>query len=137
MRRNGAKMGRSSVDLQLANNFDLALVSVGQLSHEKVRRVKLRGVVDSDTTRLVLPKKIVQELGLQEYADGRQATGPLVDNVFLELQGRSSAFKASVEPNRDSALIGAIVLEDLDFLVDSTHQRLVPRDPKRILSEAE
>src|SRR5690348_4078974 len=124
MRRNGAKMGRSSVDLQLANNFDLALVSVGQLAREKVRRVKLRGVVDSGATRLVLPKKIVQELGLQEtgkvdvkYADGRQATGPLVDNVFLELQGRSSAFKTSVEPNRDSALIGAIVLEDLDFLV--------------------
>jgi hypothetical protein len=31
----------------------------------------------------------------------------------------------------------AIVLEDLDFLVDCTAQRLVPRDPKQIISVAE
>ena len=35
------------------------------------------------------------------------------------------------------ALIGAIVLEDLDLLVDCTNQRLVPRDPKYVVSEIE
>jgi predicted aspartyl protease len=137
-------MGRFSVDVELANNLDLALATVGLLEPQKVRRVRLRGVVDSGATRLVLPKKVVHELGLREtgkirvqYADGRRATRPVVDNVHVELQGRASVFKASVEPRRQSALIGAIVLEDLDFLVDSTHQRLVPRDPKMILSEAE
>jgi hypothetical protein len=53
------------------------------------------------------------------------------------LQGRDSIFKAAVEPKRDTALIGAIVLEDLDFLVDCEKQRLVPRDPRFIVSEAE
>ena len=43
----------------------------------------------------------------------------------------------NVEPGRESALIGAIVLEDLDFLVDCAGQRLVPRDPKHIISEVE
>jgi len=144
MKGDGGRMGRFSVDLQLANNLDLALVSVGQLDSKSVRRVNLRGVVDSGATRLVLPKKTVEKLGLQEtgklavrYGYGRRAIGPLVDNVYLELQGRSSVFKASVEPGRDSALIGAFVLEDLDFLVDATHQRLVPRDPKMIMSEIE
>jgi hypothetical protein len=60
-----------------------------------------------------------------------------VDNVHVTLLGRSSVFKAALEPKRDSALIGAVVLEDLDFLVDAAHQQLVPRHPKMIVSEAE
>jgi hypothetical protein len=35
-----------------------------------------------------------------------------------------------VEPRRRTALIGAIVLEDLDLLVDSTNECLIPRDPR-------
>jgi hypothetical protein len=46
-------------------------------------------------------------------------------------------FNAVVEPDRDSALIGAIVLEDLDFTIDCTRQTLAPRDPKQIISEIE
>jgi predicted aspartyl protease len=137
-------MGRFSVEVQLSNNLDMALASVGQIAPKDVQRVKLRAVVDSGATRLVLPRNVVQNLGLKEtgkigvtYADGRRATRPLVDNVHLEMLGRSSVFKARIEPGRDWALIGAIVLEDLDFLVDATRQRLVPRDPKMILSEVE
>ena len=43
------------------------------------------------------------------------------------MAGRESVFNAIVEPDRESVLIGAIVLEDLDFLVDCVGQRLVPR----------
>ena len=57
--------------------------------------------------------------------------------VHLCYAERDSVFNAIVEPARDSALIGAIVLEDLDLMVDCTGQRLVPRDPKQIISEAE
>ena len=35
----------------------------------------------------------------------------------------------------DAALIGAIVLEDLDFLVECIKQCLVPRDPDYVVSE--
>lgn len=62
-------------------------------------------------------------------------TGGLARTVHGQVD--LSVFKAMVEPRRTEALVGAIVLEDLDFLVDSTHQRLVPRDPKMIISEAE
>jgi hypothetical protein len=40
-----------------------------------------------------------------------------------------------VEPNRDDALIGAIVLEDLDMLADSVTGTCHPRDPDHIISE--
>jgi predicted aspartyl protease len=137
-------MGRVAVEVEVANNIDVARASCGDIAPEQIRRLKVRGVVDTGATRLVLPKQVVDGLGLKptgkagvRYADGRQAVRPVVDNVQVTLLGRSSVFKAAVEPKRESALIGAVVLEDLDFLVDSTHQRLVPRDPKMIISEAE
>ena len=61
----------------------------------------------------------------------------MATDVHLTYAGRGSVFDAVVEPDRDSALIGAIVLESLDLLADCTTQTLVPRDPERITSEIE
>jgi hypothetical protein len=52
-------------------------------------------------------------------------------------KGRQDIFSAIVEPTRKEAMIGAIVLEDLDFLVDCQNQRLVPSDPRFIISPIE
>ena len=137
-------MGRFAVGIELANNRDLLKAEDGELPEEKVRRIQIRGVVDTGASRLVIPKSVVEQLGLKvtgkvgvRYADGRRAVRSVVDNVHVSLLGRSSVFKATVEPKRDSVLIGAIVLEDLDFLVDPQQERLLPRDPKMIISEAE
>ncbi|MBI3464605.1 MAG: aspartyl protease family protein [Planctomycetes bacterium] len=142
--RGTRRMGRFAVGIELANNRDLLKAEDGELPDEKVRRVRIRGVVDTGASRLVIPKTVVEQLGLKvtgkvgvRYADGRRAVRSVVDNVHVSLLGRSSVFKATVEPKRDSVLIGAIVLEDLDFLVDPQHERLLPRDPKMIISEAE
>jgi predicted aspartyl protease len=143
-RRRSKRMGRFAVDVELTNNRDLLKAEDGELPAQQVRRVRIRGVVDTGATRLVIPKRMADQLGLKvtgkvgvRYADGRRAIRPVVDNVHLTLLGRSSVFKAAIEPKRASALIGAIVLEDLDFLVDPQNEQLMPRDPKMIISEAE
>lgn len=135
-------MGCFWVEFELANNFDVMKAAAGELPSREVRRVRIRGLVDTGATRLVLPLAVVKQLGLPEtdkiavrYADGRRTMRPLVDNVHVTLLGRTSVFKASVEPRRDSALIGAFVLEDLDFVVDPANERLVPRDPKMLTAE--
>ena len=137
-------MGRFSVEFEVANYRDLVQMQQGTLKPAKVRRVTIRGVVDPGATRLVLPKAVVKKLGLPtkrkikvRYADGRTGTRDLVDDAYVEIQGRYDSFSAVVEPKRTSALIGAIVLEDLDFVVDCTLQKLVPRDPRFIVSEIE
>jgi predicted aspartyl protease len=137
-------VGRFYVEVELANNDDMAEVRRGSLDAAEVRRVKVKGLVDSGATRLVLPQAIAKKLGLESqtkvkvrYADRRTAERPLVEGVYLELMGRHSVFNACVEPKREAALIGAIVLEDLDFLVDCTKGRLYPRDPDYVVSEAE
>jgi predicted aspartyl protease len=137
-------MGRFSVEVELTNNSDLTAADLGVIPPESVRRVKIRGVVDSGATRLVLPAIVADQLGLKasgttnvRYADGRRADRAIVRNVQLSYAGRDGVFNAIIEPDRESALIGAIVMEDLDLLIDCTTQRLVPRDPKQIISEVE
>jgi predicted aspartyl protease len=138
------KMGRFKVEVELANNDDLAAVRRGDLAPDKVRRAKILGVVDSGATRLVLPSAVAEQLGVPatgkvkvKYANGGTARRDWVEGVYLELQGRHSVFTATLEPKRDTALIGAFVLEELDFLIDCTKAMLYPRDPKMLVSEAE
>ncbi len=137
-------MSRFAVDVEVANFVDIAEAREGKLDPARVRRTRIKGIVDPGAARLVLPKKVVDDLGLLvvgtttvRYADGRTAERDMVETAYIEIQGRSGAFRASVEPNRTSALIGALVLEDFDFLVDCSKQKLVPRDPKGIISEIE
>jgi predicted aspartyl protease len=145
MNTNGeSDVGRFKVEVKLANNNDVSAAERGNLDPTKIRRLTILGVVDSGAARLVLPESAVKALGLPEsgkvgvrYADGRTAERPRVKGVYLELMGRDGVFTASVEPDRDTALIGAIVLEDLDFLVDCTKGALYPRDPRMVISEAE
>ncbi|MBI4640376.1 MAG: aspartyl protease family protein [Candidatus Tectomicrobia bacterium] len=137
-------MGRFSVELKLTNYRDIVEAGVGIRSFNQIRQVTIRGVVDTGATRLVIPASVVEQLGVAEagmtqvrYADGRVAIRSLVDDVQVELLGRSATFRAAVEPARTSALIGAIVLEELDFIVDCASQALRPRDPNQIISEIE
>ncbi len=70
-----------------------------------------------------------------KFADGRLEPKTVVGDVQLEVQGRSGVFSAVVEPGRTDALIGAIVLEELDFVPDCTRQALLPRDPHGVIAE--
>jgi predicted aspartyl protease len=137
-------VGRFSVEIEIANNDDLALVRRGLLPADKVRRRRIPGTVDSGAAKLVLPQAVVKQLGLPvgtkinvRYADGRTAERRQAEEVYVELLGRHGTFTAIVEPRRKTALIGAIVLEDLDLLVDCQRQRLVPRDPSGPVYEIE
>ncbi len=136
------KMGRFSVEVEVANNTDVIAAELGHLDPAKIRRVKIQGLVDSGASRLVLPPDAVKALGLKStgqvkvrYADDRTQRRPQVEGVYLELLGRHSVFNATVEPKRETALIGAIVLEDLDLVVACNTQQLHPRDPRFVISE--
>jgi predicted aspartyl protease len=137
-------VGRFSVDVELVNDEDVVRAKAGIIPADQIRRATIRGVVDSGATRLVIPVSVAQQLGLEpsgrtdvRYADGRVAERAIAERIRLTYGGRSSIFNAILEPGRESALIGAIVLEDLDFLIDCSGQRLVPRDPHKIISEVE
>ncbi len=133
---------RISVDLEVANGGDLALVRRGLLPPGQVRRETIQGVLNPGVMRLVLPEAVVERLGLPpgdlapvRYADGRRGRPPLVHGVFVRLLGRDGTYSAISDPDRETALIGGIVLGDLDLVVDEKEHRLVPRDPRGPICE--
>ena len=137
-------MGRTTDKVTIKNYVDVFSAASGALDPSRVRTADVLGVVDTGATRLVIPQYVVDQLGLKttgqsgvRYADGRTADRPVAGAVHLTWGGRSSLFSAIVEPERDSAVIGAIVLEDLDLVVDCQRQILAQRDPKRTIFEAE
>src|SRR5437762_706481 len=105
-------MGRFSVEVELANDEDLVRAKDGRIAAQEVRRTRIRGVVDSGATRLVIPESVAKQLGLEvsgsikvRYADGRTADRPIAKRISLAYGGRESVFNAVVEPGRESVLI--------------------------------
>jgi predicted aspartyl protease len=145
MRTKGADgVGRIAMDFEVVNFGDVELARRGLLRADQIRRKTVPGWVDPGATMLVLPKAVANELDLPltdpinvRYADGRRARRRRAQGAYVELLGRGDTFTAIVEPKRDSALIGAIVLEALDLLVDCKQQCLVPRDPSGPVYEIE
>jgi predicted aspartyl protease len=138
------EMGRFSVDFEVANYADIVRAMDGTLKQGKVRRQTVSRVVDPGAAKLVLPQAVVRQLGLPvgdkiavRSADGRRAQRREAKGVYVKLLGRDDTFSAIIEPKREAALIGAMVLEDLDLLVDCRRQRLIPRDPSGPIYEIE
>lgn len=137
-------MGRVTIEAKLTNIRDRNVAEAGHLPADQVRTATLAGVVDTGAVMLVLPEAVAQQLGLTKtgemrvrYADHRTATRDVVGNVEVEIGGRRSVFDAIAEPDRQTALYGAIILERLDLLVDCKTQTLVPRDPDTMITEIE
>jgi hypothetical protein len=129
-------MDRISVDIEVANYGDLVEHRRGDLPAERIRRLKMQGVVGPRTMNTVLPEQVAKQLGLTvvgkvgvTHGGKRSGFRDQVDAVYLTIQGRSGIVTAILDKDRDTALIGAIVLTTLDFVVDLEKQRLVPRDP--------
>jgi predicted aspartyl protease len=133
-----------ATEIELVNHQDAVLAGAGAMPNDQVRRLRIGSIVDTGASHLVIPKAVADALGVPiigetgvRYADSRRAARKIVNDVEVHLLGRNGIFKAIVEPDRKDVLLGAIVLEDMDFIVDCREQKLVPRDPDRILSEIE
>lgn len=137
-------MGRVTAEIVLTNNEDNSLANAGVIPRENVRRVHVTGIVDTGSMHMVIPQALATQLGLPitgqatvRYADHRPGTRDIADQLSVEILGRTGTYRAIVEPDRPTVLIGAIALEDMDFIVDCPLQVLMPRDPEHITSTLE
>ncbi|MFN0093692.1 MAG: retroviral-like aspartic protease family protein [Dehalococcoidia bacterium] len=127
-------MGEVVVEVLLENAFDRHLVRTGVLRPEGVRQLLVEALVDTGATALILPEAVVQTLGLDltgstevEFADGRVTERPIAESVYLSLEGRARGHYCFVGARGARPLLGQIVLESLDLLVDCKNQRLISR----------
>ena len=124
-------MGVVRIKVKLTNAIDEALVSRGLLNSNLLRVYETEALVDTGAVRTVLPKSVVQHLGLRirgqqiaQYANGSEESVGLTEPVIIELEGRETTEATLV--TGDTVLIGQTVLETLDLLVDCRSQRLIP-----------
>ncbi len=125
-------MGKVLVKATIDNLNDLYEVSQGRLQPEQVRRIDVPdALVDTGAMMLSLPRRLVQQLGLQQYRTRKAKTSGGVAElgvfgmVLLTVEGRECRVEVAEIPDDCPVLIGQIPLELLDFLVDPVHQRLV------------
>lgn len=127
-------MGDVYVDVELENYDDRVLVKCGHLDGDSARRETMRLLTDTGATMLVLPEDLVDALGLERvgkivvtYADERKEERPTAGVVTVRVDGRSMETRCVVGPPGSEGLLGQVVLEELDLLVDSARGKLVPR----------
>ncbi|PKO20980.1 MAG: hypothetical protein CVU38_17260 [Chloroflexi bacterium HGW-Chloroflexi-1] len=94
-----------------------------RLKNENV--IEADAKVDTGATLLVIPEAIARELELPvirkqtvKYVNEETAEREVVWGLEVELCGRKGVFEAIVEPKKRYVLIGAVVLESLDLIVE-------------------
>ena len=128
-------MGEIVVSVGLENYVDRSNARSG-VRTEPVRRARVDGVVDTGAVMLVLPRNVVERLGLDPlrtavvtYADERRDERPVAGPVAVEVCDRFMVTECVVDPPSSEALIGRIVLEALDLIADCANRTLTPRTP--------
>jgi len=111
---------------------------------EPEKSVEVDAVIDTGATMLVLPQDVVEELGLRKigerrvrYANNQIQIKPVYRGVILELKGRDGIFDVLGEVEGSEPLVGQIVLEALDLIVDPITKTVIPnpRSPDMPMTE--
>jgi len=135
-------VGEVKVQVTLENTTDRELIARGILTEEDVRSFDIAVVADTGAVLLVLPQDEVEALGLREirkavvrYADERTEERSVAGPVTVRVNGRGATVDCIVGPPNSEPLLGQVVLEITDMLVDPLPQKLIPRPESPFLPE--
>lgn len=127
-------MGEVKVFIELENTADRMCQKRGILKENEVRIYCTEGLVDTGAVMLMLPQDIVEKLGLEivrtaivTYADERKEEIKVASPVTIKIKDRFMNTDCFVGKPLSEPLIGQVVLETLDLIVDSAKQSLTVR----------
>ena len=125
-------MGKVLVSATIENLDDLFGAEKGRLPANQVRRVDVTdALVDTGATGLLVPQKLIAQLGLDQIRvrTAKTIVGQTPLRVFravrLTVQGRDCVLDVSEVPDDCSVMIGQIPLESMDWVVDPKNQKLI------------
>jgi len=127
-------MGEIIVKMELENYLDRTLFEEKKLEFSDVRKWQMDGLVDTGSTMLMLPQEVVEILGLRTirnaivtYADERSETRKVAGGLYIKIGERGMNAECMVGQPKSEALIGQIIMESLDLIVDPKNRKLSPR----------
>jgi len=130
--RRGCDMGKVIEKIKVINVF------------EPGREIELEAVIDTGATMLVLPQNVIDKLNLRKmrevkvrYANNRTEIKSIYGVVTVEMCGRAGEFNVLAEPEGAQPLVGQIILEQLDLIVDPSTRKVIPnpRSPEMPMVE--
>ena len=127
-------MGEIVVDVGLENVGDRELAKAGYLHEADVRHATVQAVADTGAVMLALPEDVVERLGVDvvgsvacAYADGRRGNRSVAGPLTVRIGDRSMPANCVVMPAGTDALVGQVVMEQLDLVADCATRTLGPR----------
>jgi len=124
-------MGKIITSLTITNRLDEAKAKDGLIKVEQIRSIKLDNVlVDTGATTLALPKKYIEQLGLEKLKTVAvsTATGIYERSIYrdatINLCDRIGTFECIEISNESQPLLGVIPLEMLGIELDLQTQTL-------------
>ena len=108
------------------------------------KSIEIEAVVDTGATMSVLPMDLIQKLGLEKidevnvrYADNSIKRREVYGWIILEIAGRKAVFDVLAEDEGAQPLIGQIVLERLDLVIEPSTRKVIPnpRSPETPMIE--
>src|SRR3972149_1671180 len=125
-------MDRVTEKLLVKNYVDVANASAGIIKPEQIRLLETDAIVDTGATYVCLSRKNIETLGLPFHntiniktANGK-ASRRTFEGAKIELKGRSFVMEVMENDEDTPALIGYLLLEALDFVVDPKTQSVIP-----------
>ena len=125
-------MGRITEKVKIQNFGDILKVKENIISEDQIRTVELDAVADTGATYLCLPPEVIEKLGLL-YARTRivtTANGEVERRIYqgavITIKDRYEQMSVMMNDEKTPPLIGYLVLEALDFVVDPKAQKIIP-----------
>ena len=126
-------MGQVHVQVTFTNYREAVFARLGQFDASQVHSYETEALVDTGAFRSVLPPAMADQLGLlrldrtdAKYANSSGEEVDVTEAFTVEIFGRRMVTTAMVLG--EHVLLGATVLEELDFVVDPARQRLIPNE---------
>jgi clan AA aspartic protease len=126
-------MGQVYADVKLINSDDLAMARRNMIGEEEVKSMHVRILVDTGASMLTINENMQEYLKLpvvgtrrSQLANGDICEYKVAGPVELHFRDRSTCCRVLVLPGDAEPLLGAIPLEELDVIIHTLRQELIP-----------
>jgi predicted aspartyl protease len=126
-------MGQVRTKAILINNRDITRLEDQTISVDRVRQSEQEMIVDTGARAIGLPLSVIEQLGLPKtrevlvtLSDGSKQRRQMYGELRVQIGDRDSVFDCIAKPEGAPLLLGQLVLETLDLVVDCGRQQLIP-----------
>ena len=127
-------MGEVRTNAILENDGDIFMYTEGKIKKNEIRSVQIDALVDNGSVMILLPQDVAETLGLKKIAktivtlaNEEKIELYMAGTISLTICNRNMKTDCLIGPPQCEPLIGQLVLERLDLIIDSLKRTITPR----------